>query len=93
MLTRIKVNGKEYPCRITMGAIVRFKRLTGLDIKDIKPDDIENYLAFLWCCIVSACNADKEEFSIPLEDFMDHLDPDQLTQWTEGLAEDQEKKS
>lgn len=93
MLTIIKISDKVYPCRTTMGAIVRFKRLTGLDIKELKPDDLENFMIFLWCCVVSACNADKVEFLIPVEDFMDHLDPEQLNQWSEGLAEDTEKKS
>ena len=31
----ISIDGKEYPCRPTMGAMLRFKEQTGKDISEI----------------------------------------------------------
>ena len=33
MKTKIIIGGKEYPCRVTMGALLRFKRETGHDVR------------------------------------------------------------
>lgn len=32
-MKKIKIKGQEYPCRVTMGAMVRFKRESGKDIR------------------------------------------------------------
>ena len=94
-MTKIEINGKEYPCRVTMGAMLRFKRETGKDVSEIGEGDVSDLVTFLWCCIVSASKADGVEFGIELMDFADMLEPDTLTQFTNemGAATGDEKKT
>ena len=84
-MKEIEINGKAYPCRVTMGALLRFKRETGRDISQMGETDVEALVTLLWCCVVSASKADGVEFGMSLMDFADLLDPDTLKRWEEGL--------
>lgn len=94
----ITINGKEYPCRVTMGAMLRFKRETGHDVSQLDERDVSDLITFLWCCIASASKADGVEFSLSLLDFADRLDPDTLNGFfnemeQEKTPSDPEKKT
>lgn len=94
----ITINGKTYPCRVTMGALLRFRRETGHDVGQISQDDMSDLITLLWCCIVSACAADGVEFGMELMDFADQLDPEALTAFftsldQESAPQDPEKKT
>ena len=89
---KIKVNGKEYPCRILMGAMLRFKRQTGRDVSEMSPTDTSDLIIFLWCCVVSSCNADGVEFGLSLEDFADGLDAESFNSFYADQAEDTEEQ-
>lgn len=80
----IKVNGKAYPCRQTMGAMLRFKQETGKEI-DAIGNNVSLICTFLYCCVVSACKHDGIEFSMPLMDFADSISPADLNSWV-GVA-------
>lgn len=54
---KVTVAGKEYPCRQTMGAMLRFKRETGREVTDMT-DGVSDLCTYLYCCVVSACMAD-----------------------------------
>ena len=88
----IKVNGKEYPCRILMGAMLRFKRHTGKDVSEMSPTDTADLITFLWCCVVSSCNADGVEFGLSLEDFADGLDAECFNNFYADQAEETEEQ-
>lgn len=75
---RLTIGGREYPCRVTMGAMLRFKRATGKELGAMDPTDPEELITFLWCCVVSACSADGIEFDMTLEEMADRLDPSAL---------------
>ena len=60
--TKIKVGDKEFPCRVTMGAMVRFKNESGKDVSKLEKTNISELVLFVYCCVKSACNADKVEF-------------------------------
>ena len=75
-MKRIAIDNKEYPCRVTMGAMLRFKRETGRDVSGMGDGDVADLLTFLWCCVASACAADGVTFALSLEDFADRIDPD-----------------
>ena len=95
-MTKIEINGKEYPCRVTMGAMLRFKRETGHDVRKMDPTDVAELVTLLWCCIVSASKADGVEFGIELMDFADMLDPETLTGFYASMEKepaDPEKKT
>ena len=53
-MKKIKIKGQEYPCRVTMGAMVRFKRESGKDIREVNQADVdlvlrEECLQCRWC--------------------------------------------
>ena len=77
----ILINGVEYPCRQTLGGMLRFKRETGKEVTSIKEGDISDIAVLVWCYVKSACNADKVEFPYSLEDFADSIDPETLTKF------------
>lgn len=74
------VNGKAYPCRQTMGAMLRFKQETGKEI-DAIGNNVSLICTFLYCCVVSACKHDGIEFDLSLMDFADSISPTDLKSW------------
>lgn len=77
----ITYGGKEYPCRQTMGAMLRFKRETGKEATEIKADSLSDLVIFLYCCVVSECNHQNMSFDFPLQDFADGVSVDDLSAW------------
>lgn len=74
----ITVGGKTYPCRMTCGALRRFKRITGKDIQVLEEGDLDTLITLVWCMTASACRADGVEFDVDEEMFADCIDPMQL---------------
>lgn len=89
----IKVGGRMLPCRVTMGALKRFKALTGQDVSRMQTDDVESLVLFVWCCVASACRADGVEFGIEADEFADHLEAQAVNEFYAGMDADAEKKS
>ncbi len=75
----IEIKGKQYPCRVTMGAMLRFKRETGRDVSQVDSSDVSDLVTLLWCCIASASKADGVEFGMSLMDFADSIATETLT--------------
>ena len=94
-MKRIRINGEEYPVRMTMGAHLRFKRETGRVISEVKADDVADMVVLMWCCVASACKADGIAFTLSLEVFADSLDPASLKLLEEESQDgpESEKKS
>lgn len=69
----ITIAKKQYPCRITMGAMLRFKRETGKELSAIDRQEFTEILTFLFCCVTSACSADGVDFPYDLEQFADRI--------------------
>lgn len=92
MVRKINVGGRDLPCRVTMGAMLRFKRETGRDVSGMSSGDISDLITFMWCCVSSACVADGTEFGLTLEEFADRMDPESLGRFYEDGAPDSKKK-
>lgn len=82
----VTINGKAYPCRQTMGAMLRFKQETGKEVTEID-GGLSDMCTFLWCCIASACKADGVDFDMSLMEFADSLTPEQMEAWTDVVSE------
>ncbi len=82
----VTINGKAYPCRQTMGAMLRFKQETGKEVTEID-GGLSDMCTFLWCCIASACKADGVDFDMSLMEFADSLTPEQMEAWTDAVSE------
>ena len=81
----ITINGVAYPCRPTMGAMLRFKEQTGKEITQLDGNSFTDLCTYLWCCIVSACKREGKAFDLSLMDFADCIDPDDMQGWSEAL--------
>lgn len=86
-MKQITVYGKEYPMRMTMGAMLRFKRETDRDVSEIGTD-VSLMVIFLFCCVASACNADGVAFDLDIDKFADGLGMDMLNEFAESMQED-----
>lgn len=73
----VTINGRAYPCRMTMGAMLLFKERTGREATAIAEDSVSDMTVLVWCCIKSACRFDRIDFDISLEDFADGITPDE----------------
>lgn len=92
-MKKIKIDGKQYPCRITMGAMLRFKRETGRDVSSMSSDDVSDMIVFMWACTASACAHDKVEFDMTIEQFADSLEPDSVQAfYADEVSSDGSKK-
>lgn len=90
----IRISGRELPCRVTLGAMLRYKRMTGNDVSQLNTTDVEGLATMLYCCVVSACKADGVEWQEDFESFCDMIEPAQLTGFYEdmGSGADSKKK-
>lgn len=88
MKVEVTINGKKYPCRPTMGAMLRFKQETGKEVTEITNTSISELIVYLYCCVASASAADKLDFDLPLMEFADALDPADLNAWAAQMQQD-----
>ena len=89
--TKINVGDREYPCRVTMGAMVRFKNESGKDVSELEKSNISELVLFVYCCVKSACNADKEPFDYDFETFADLMEPDGVNSFYEDMGREEKK--
>lgn len=96
----ITIGEASYPCRMSMGAMLRFKRETGKEVSEIKDGSISDLAVLLYCCVASACNAEHRSFNITLEDFCDSISTEDMNSMSaaiqseveEGAEEDGDEK-
>lgn len=86
-MRKITVKGTEYPCRMTMGAMYRFKQMTGHEVSRIEKEDISDAIVLVYCCTASACHADGVKFELDFESFADSLSPEELERLMQGMQE------
>lgn len=83
----VTINGVEYPCYETMGAMLRFKQETGKEVSEVDISQFSFFCIYLWCCVASACAREKKEFGYSVMDFADNITPETMTAWTDMLRE------
>lgn len=78
----IRINGVEYPARMTMGAMMEFRQLTGREVTEMQGTDLSQALTLLYCCVISASRADgvSVAFASPVE-MADYMDADDFAAW------------
>lgn len=83
----VTINGAAYPCRPTMGAMLRFKKETGKEITEITDKSFTDLCTYLYCCVASASAADKVNFNLSLLEFADALSPEDMQVWTNKMQQ------
>lgn len=84
----IEVNGEVFPCRPTMGAMLRFKHETGKEVTEINEHNISELCTYLWCCVASASKHDGKNFNSSLIDFADSISLEDMTEWAQSVKSD-----
>lgn len=83
----VTINGKAYPCRPTMGAMLRFKKETGKEVTEITNSGLADLCTYLYCCVASASTADGVDFKMSLLEFADALDPEDMAAWANQMQQ------
>lgn len=83
----IEINGKKYPYRETMGAMVAFKQETGLEA----PVDTESTLIYMYNVVKAICRRNGQDFDLSFQQFIDGLDGDEYLRVVGECASDQEE--
>lgn len=100
-MEKININKTEYPARLTMGALLRYKQETGREVDALQ--GASDALIFLHCCVKSACAVDGIDFPFTAVEMADRLDAEAFGAWyatmaaanppaTEAVAGDRKKK-
>ena len=87
----LKIKGKKYPLRVTLGAQLMFKEDLGKEVPEM--EGIEDFSYYLFCCSKSASIADGITFDITFEEFVNSFDQEMLDQWEVLQADYIEKKT
>lgn len=88
---QVKINGKDYPLRVTLGAQLLFKQDTGKEVSEM--NGVEDFGKYLFFCTRSAAIADGLQLEATFEEFLHAFDQELLDQWEEMQAEYVEKKT
>ncbi len=91
-MNTIKIAGKDYPCRMTMGAMLRFKEKTGREVTEMNNNGLSDMITLLWCCVDSACRRLNHPFDLSLMEMADNIDQDDFATWQNQSFEDVEPK-
>lgn len=83
----IQIEGRKLPMRVTMGAMKDFKKLTGKETREMDMESPVEMATFIYCCICSACRKDGKAFETGLDDFLDSVDVETISQWGTELSE------
>lgn len=90
-MLKIKINGKEYPARLVMGALLLFKRESGKDVNELNNDNMEDGMLLIWCCAKCSCQAEGVAFDYDFETFCNSVTPQDVTDWNNSMAEGKKK--
>lgn len=75
----VVVDGKEYPCYQTMGALMLLEQETGKSAE--KCTTLSDQCVYIWACCKSACRREGVDFPYTVTEFADAITPDDLTAW------------
>lgn len=83
-MKKVTINGKEYPCTLTIGVLKKFKDETGKEIDEVK--DVFSVCTLLFMAAVTACKKEKTTFPWDsAEALMDDIELSEIESITAGL--------
>lgn len=81
------IDGTAYPCAGNMGAMLRFKEITGRDINTLDASSVSDVCTYLWCCVASQSRKEGVKFDMSLMDFADSISPEDMAKWNLSMNE------
>jgi hypothetical protein len=79
------VDGREYPARLSVGAMFRYEEQTGKKVQSMT-GSVSETARLIYCMTLSACERDKVEFNMTFMEFCDALSAEDLEQWSVALT-------
>ena len=93
-MKHVTVKGKSYPFRLTIGAMVAYKKAVGEDFSKFNGEDMEKMLHIIFHGIKSACKADGIEFPYQSpEEIADYIDMERITDLFDAKGVDEDDGS
>ena len=90
----VTIKGKNYPFRLTIGAMVAYKKAVGEDFSKFNGEDMEKMLHIIFYGIRSACKADSIEFPYQSpEEIADFIDMERITDLFDAKGVDEDDGS
>lgn len=83
----ITIDGKAYPCVPSMGAMLRFKELTGKEYNEVDQTSLTNVVTMMWCSLKSGCAREGIDFDMSLMDFADSMTVEAMQGWAKAVSE------
>lgn len=89
-MKRIEVilEGKAYPCVLSMGAMVRFEEKTGKPISQMDDSSVKDSMVYLYSAIEAGCQREQKEFPYDMLQLADLLTPSEFRKLVSELAAD-----
>lgn len=91
-MRKIKICGEEFPCEVTMGALLRFNEERGYDISSPQAGNTADAIRFFYYCVESACNKHHVDFGMSLMDFADNCSIAELNDFNSQFKNEESKK-
>lgn len=87
-MKRIEVilEGKAYPCVLSMGAMVRFEEKTGKPISQMDETSVKDSIVYLYSTIEAGCQREQKEFPYDMLQLADLLTPAEFRTLVSALA-------
>ena len=93
-MKHVAIKGKSYPFRLTIGAMVAYKRDIGEDFSKFNGEDMEKMLHIIFYGIRSACKADSIEFPYQSpEEIADFIDMERIADLFDAKGVDEDDGS
>ena len=82
----ITVDGTSYPFVQTMGAMLRFKDMTGKDFSEFDASKTSDTVAWIWCCAVSGSKREGKQFPMTMEEMADMMTVEDMNDCLHSVA-------
>ena len=83
----IEVEGAEYRCALTNGALLRFAETTGHEFGTPGTSQLRDSLAIIHACAVSGAEREGKEFPLTLMELADHTSPADLAAFARTITD------
>ena len=72
-MKKVKINGADYPCALTIGVLKKFKDETGKELEEVK--DVFSICSLLFTAVTAACRKEHKLFPYSsAEELMDEIE-------------------
>lgn len=89
----ITVDGIAYPFVQTMGAMLRFKDVTGKDFSEFDASKTSDTIAWIWACAASSSKREGRQFPLSMEEMADLMTVEDMKECVRMITESRRKEA